>query len=143
MGTPLPGELFRSGKDGKGGARMTLGAVILEARQRVGWTQTELAQRVGVDPSTIAKLEKDIRLPKLDLTHALAKVLVLDGERLERMVDGARQKRRQQRVNTRTNARPASVPRDVAARGAEAVAPSRPNSAEEIGREILDDPDLK
>ncbi|MCI0456191.1 MAG: helix-turn-helix domain-containing protein [Gemmataceae bacterium] len=124
---------------------MTLGAVIRDARQRLGWTQTELAQRVGVDPSAIAKLEKDVLLPRLDLTHALAKLLILDSERLEAMVDRARQKRHQQRINTRKTGRPRPALREVTTRGAEPEATGTPrfSSAEEIGREILDDPDLK
>jgi transcriptional regulator with XRE-family HTH domain len=121
---------------------MTLGTMIREARQRVGWTQTELAQQVGVDPSAIAKLEADKLTPRPDLTHALAKILVLDSERLDALADRARERRRQQRVNTRAG-RPAVAPREVAPRTAEPAGSPRASSAEEIGREILNDADLK
>ncbi len=116
---------------------MTLGSVIREARERLGWTQSELADQVGVDPSSIAKLEKDVLLPRQDLTRAIARLLVLDGDRLDAMANSARKQR------VRTRGRPAAV----VTRGAESAPPEPPpgraSSAEEIGRAILDDADLK
>lgn len=39
------------------------GRLIAEARDRRGWTQAELAERIGVSPSTISNLEREQHPP--------------------------------------------------------------------------------
>ena len=49
--------------------------VMREARRRKGWTQFELAQRVGCSESQIAKLETGRATPKAWLKEAIAREL--------------------------------------------------------------------
>src|SRR5437660_665485 len=83
---------------------MTLGGEIRKARMRLEWTQTQLAERLGVTPSFITKLEKDESLPSRELTITLANLLVLDSERLLALLESSKEKRHKLRRNTRTAA---------------------------------------
>src|SRR5262249_39373162 len=80
---------------------MALGEQIRTARERLGSTQAYLAERVGVTPSYVTKLEKDEALPRYDLLVALANVLVLDSERLLALTERSRQERAGERIRTR------------------------------------------
>lgn len=125
---------------------MALGDLIREARERLGWTQIDLAARVGVTPSFITKVEKNEALPSYDRLLALGNVLVLDSERLLSLVEHAKQERSLQRLRAR----------GVAVRGAYGLRgerePSREETsqsvrssttAEELAQEILADQDLQ
>jgi transcriptional regulator with XRE-family HTH domain len=57
---------------------------IKDFRHRRGWTQEELAQRVGVAPNTIARIESGNRRPSLGLLERLARTLNVDLARLFR-----------------------------------------------------------
>src|SRR5262249_2400597 len=59
----------------KRGAVMTPGSLIRESRESHGLTQTQLAERVGVTPGFITKLEKNEALPGTELTLTLANLL--------------------------------------------------------------------
>src|ERR1039458_2505419 len=126
-------------------AEPTLGATILQARSRLGWTQSQLAEKVGVTPSFITKLEKDEALPSYDRTVALANVLVLDAKNLLSLIEQNKEDRGLQRIRTR----------GASLRNAYGISPSgdnvAPSSAEnsssdmaaQFGREILENPDLQ
>jgi DNA-binding transcriptional regulator YiaG len=49
------------------------GKAIRRFRQRMGWTQTQLAQEVGVTRNTIARWERD----EMGISGAAAKLLTL------------------------------------------------------------------
>jgi transcriptional regulator with XRE-family HTH domain len=121
---------------------MTLGEQIREARDRLGWTQSVLAERVGVTPSYITKVEQNAALPSYELLLRLANVLVLDGERLLAQMERDRQERTGQRIRTR-----GATMRGVYGVGADREEPSGeprvPSTAEQLGREVLGDPDLQ
>lgn len=55
-----------------------IGKIIREARLRLGMTQTELANRLGVGQSTISEVELGRRSLGLDLVDALRHILNLD-----------------------------------------------------------------
>jgi transcriptional regulator with XRE-family HTH domain len=44
---------------------VALGSQIASRRKRHGWTQRELCQRTGLDPSRLSKLERGVTLPLL------------------------------------------------------------------------------
>jgi ribosome-binding protein aMBF1 (putative translation factor) len=48
---------------------------IAAARHRMGWTQAELARRMGTTQSAIAELESGRVLPRLRTLHRLAEAL--------------------------------------------------------------------
>ena len=52
-----------------------LGNRLKEARARLGWTQAELAERVGVSRKTINTVENDVFVPSTILALGLAKAL--------------------------------------------------------------------
>lgn len=54
---------------------MTLGAIIRERRERLGFTQEALAVEVGVTQSAVAFWESDHSRPGLDNLKLLAKIL--------------------------------------------------------------------
>lgn len=58
------------------------GNVLKEQRQGHGWTQRELASRLGVKASHIAYLETGQRKPSLGLINRISDTLHLDRQRL-------------------------------------------------------------
>lgn len=61
---------------------VTLGANISERRKKLGWTQAELAERIGVDTETVSRFERGSNLPSLQRLEKLADVLKLPLYRL-------------------------------------------------------------
>jgi transcriptional regulator with XRE-family HTH domain len=53
----------------------TLGEKIRMEREQRGWEKAELAQKVGVSPTYINKIENDKLMPTLDVAKRFAKVL--------------------------------------------------------------------
>ena len=51
------------------------GQAMREARRRLGWTQLELAQRVGCTESLITKIETGRAVPETALKEAIAREL--------------------------------------------------------------------
>jgi len=121
-----------------------LGEMIRRARERLGWTQTQLAQRIGVTASFITKVEKDEAVPSYDRLIALGNVLVLETTTLIALSQRKKDERVEQRIRTRgAIARSAyRLEGTGPALGPEGTA-RLPNTAEQIGKEILDDPDLQ
>ena len=59
-------------------SRAQLGAAVAEARTKAGLTQTELAQRAGLDETTISALEQGQYKPASDELSRLAQALGVD-----------------------------------------------------------------
>lgn len=51
---------------------------LIQLRRAKGWTQAELAERVGVTPRTVRWWESGNRMPRLNQAAALARVLGVD-----------------------------------------------------------------
>ena len=64
------------------------GAVIKNLREENGWTQTDLAKKVGVGKTTIANYESGTRSPNQDMLFKLADVLQVSVNRLFPVPDG-------------------------------------------------------
>jgi transcriptional regulator with XRE-family HTH domain len=64
---------------------LSLGSRIRGARLRKGWTQSELAERVGIDRSFLADVERGKRNISILNLHAIAKGLRTS---LSRLVSG-------------------------------------------------------
>jgi transcriptional regulator with XRE-family HTH domain len=119
---------------------MTPGKLIRDARERLQWTQTELAERVGVTPGFITKLEKDEALPGADLTLTLANLLLIHPEPLLRLVGELKHSRKASRRAQRARARGTLRPPEPAA--APPPGPAPPDLCADLGREIINNPDL-
>lgn len=52
-----------------------LGRNIFERRKELGWTQAELAEKIGVDTETVSRFERGSNLPSLSRLETLASVL--------------------------------------------------------------------
>lgn len=61
---------------------IALGGNIAERRKILGWTQAELAERIGVDTETVSRFERGSNLPSLQRLEKLADVLKLPLYRL-------------------------------------------------------------
>lgn len=48
---------------------------LKELRKERGYTQKELAEKIGVDTSSISKYEKGVAVPSFDVVKKTAKVL--------------------------------------------------------------------
>jgi transcriptional regulator with XRE-family HTH domain len=136
---------MKSRTDGGREGRMSLGETIRKAREGHQLTQSALAQRVGVTPGFITKLEKGEALPGSELVLALAGVLDLGSGELLHLAESARSERSGRRIRTR-----GAAIRQVLGVGG----PRPPGSAqvsernplpraEQLGRMILDDEELR
>ncbi|HZW26507.1 MAG TPA: helix-turn-helix transcriptional regulator [Gallionella sp.] len=61
---------------------IALGTNIAERRKKLGWTQAELAERIGVDTETVSRFERGSNLPSLQRLEKLADALKLPLYRL-------------------------------------------------------------
>ena len=52
-----------------------IGALIRERRLKLGWTQGQLAERLGLDQGTISRIERGELGMGLDLVEALEHIL--------------------------------------------------------------------
>ena len=55
--------------------RATLALNIKTARQRLGWSQEELADRAGIDRTYISGVERQVRNPTITIVAKLAESL--------------------------------------------------------------------
>ncbi len=55
----------------------TTGKILKDARNKLGLTQQELAEKAGIHPNTYAKIERDEQEPSFDTVKRLASVLKL------------------------------------------------------------------
>lgn len=59
------------------------GSLIREARDRKGWSQAELGERIGISASTVSNMENDKHAPTVPTNvNALVVALGLSAERL-------------------------------------------------------------
>jgi transcriptional regulator with XRE-family HTH domain len=124
---------------------MSLGDTIRKAREQHNLTQSALAERVGVTPGFITKVEKGEALPGAELLLALAGELNLARDELLNMADIVRGERAGQRIRTRGNAIRqvfgVGVPREAAS--TEALEQGTRPGAEQLGRMIMADQELR
>lgn len=59
-----------------------LGNIVRQERLKAGLTQDELAERVGIDPRTILKIENHRGNPKLEVLYPLIRALNIDANRV-------------------------------------------------------------
>jgi len=58
--------------------KFDLGNAVLRARLKRGWSQTELARRVGTKQANISRIEAGLGNPTLELIQKVSKVLGLE-----------------------------------------------------------------
>lgn len=68
---------------------VVVGQMISQLRARLGWSQAELAARVGVGQATISRVEKGQTLPDAYLIRRLAEAFDMHPAELQRLVDEA------------------------------------------------------
>lgn len=76
------GVMIMSRKEG-------LGWFIATRRKSLGLTQAELAERIGVSKSAIAKWETDGGLPDRDNLRRLAEIMKVSVDELHRIIDSS------------------------------------------------------
>ncbi len=54
---------------------LNLGKNIRKHRHEKGWTQEQLAEKIGVSPQAISRWEKGTTYPEMELIPALARLL--------------------------------------------------------------------
>jgi transcriptional regulator with XRE-family HTH domain len=127
-----------------------LGDILHEARKRKGWSQSELARRIGIEASSgfITKIEKNRALPSYENLYSLANVLALDHEQLFALAEAAKA----QQAARRIEAKGASVRRAFGRKGyGQKSAPadqgheegSELEEEEELVQAVLADEDLR
>jgi putative transcriptional regulator len=57
--------------------QVAFGGIIKRHRERAGWTQAELAERMGVARTTVTHLESGARMPSFPMLDKLGKALGL------------------------------------------------------------------
>jgi putative transcriptional regulator len=66
-----------------------LANTLREARAAAGWTQAELAERIGVSRKTINTVENGVFVPSTILALKLSRALGMQVETLFQLLDGA------------------------------------------------------
>lgn len=79
--------------------KTTLGRFIASRRKYMGLTQEELAEKIGVSKSAIAKWETDGGLPDRDNLKSLSDALHTTADDLHRIIRGTDTKNKDLRVN--------------------------------------------
>ena len=64
------------------GRRLKLGTLVRQRRKQRGLTQAALAKAIKLDPSSLARIERDERLPSLVVAARLIEALGLDREQV-------------------------------------------------------------
>ena len=59
-----------------------LGSLIRQKRLIMGFTQTELAHKVGISPSQMCRIEKGTVIPSCNLLAAIARPLDIDEQQI-------------------------------------------------------------
>ena len=81
------------------GMRMSLGQFIASRRKYMGLTQEELAGKIGVSKSAVAKWETDGGLPDRDNLRRIAEVLRVSVDDLHKVIGHIRAKDEDLNVN--------------------------------------------
>jgi transcriptional regulator with XRE-family HTH domain len=76
MARVIPFEVAESGRgDDSGGQQMPIGERIKTLRKETGWSQRELADRIGADARQVSRYENGRITPSLDAATRLAEAL--------------------------------------------------------------------
>ena len=67
-------------KNGEGGKMKKLSKKAIKqrvsgARERMGWTQAQLAEKAGITPAAVCQIEKGDRIPTIPVLYRIAQVL--------------------------------------------------------------------
>ena len=65
------------------GSKMTLGLRVSRLRQEKGWTQKELASKIGITQNHVSRIEKDKMQPRRSTIKALAEAFEIEPDDLE------------------------------------------------------------
>jgi transcriptional regulator with XRE-family HTH domain len=94
---------------------MSFGQIIFDARNRKGWRQADVAERIGRDHTFIAHLEKETQVPSkeivtlltqvLELTSTQSNELALSAELARRARDEEKEVKRQEREKKKSELR--------------------------------------
>lgn len=98
--------------------RRAFAAKIRAARAILGWSQSELGQRVGMTQRAIHKLEQGDTEPRRATVHAIAEAWRGQGVEFEDLADGGFRLTVRAEVVDRPAAAPARRPRDESRRAA-------------------------
>ena len=63
--------------------------LLIAYREELGWTKTQLAERAGLDPSSVSRLEGGSRTPEVGTIDALAAAMKLTPVERERLLASA------------------------------------------------------
>lgn len=75
----------------KGKCVLTLGDRLKAARERRGWTQTELANALGLSSTYVRRVEQEDILPRQSMLKRIAEVLSADVDLLEALLAAHRE----------------------------------------------------
>ena len=56
----------------------SFGTIITEVRKQKGWTQPQLAAKIKVDPIYLCNVERNKKVPSIELAEKLVMVLGID-----------------------------------------------------------------
>jgi transcriptional regulator with XRE-family HTH domain len=65
------------------------GRLLIAYREELGWTKTQLAERAGLDPSSVSRLEGGSRTPERSTIDTLAAAMKLTPVERERLLASA------------------------------------------------------
>ena len=124
---------------------MSYGVIIRQRREQHGWTQRQLADRIGCTDGYVAHLENEVKLPSLDISMAVSEALQLSFDEQQRLLEAVEIARRQQ-TERRIRTRGAVVRGALRTRGGMHTPPEpAPDelNAEQIAHDMAADPDLR
>jgi len=104
MDGPMPAQW--GWRDDQGGLDMPLGERVKELRKERGWSQGELADKVGTDARQISRYENGRITPSLDVVARLAEVFNISLDYL--VVEGAQRRPLTSRTTAWASASPSS-----------------------------------
>jgi transcriptional regulator with XRE-family HTH domain len=71
------------------GGTTEFGRLLAAYREELGWTKTQLAERAGLDPSSVSRLEGGSRTPERSTIDTLAAAMKLTPVERERLLASA------------------------------------------------------
>lgn len=119
---------------------MGFGEKILEAREERKMTQRQLADRIGCSDAYITHMEKELRVPSMDIVMALAGALEISEQRQEELIEAV-ETARLARTHRRVHKRGISVRSALQKLGVKEASDTM--DVEQIADDLANDPDLR